>query len=58
MEKERHLGIRTDESTLYKLRFISKYYGRSMTQHLLFLARQDIAKYEKEHGVIEVPEQK
>lgn len=55
-EKDKHIGIRIDKETHYKLHFVSKYDGRSANGEILFLVRKHIAEFEKEHGIIEIEE--
>lgn len=55
-EKNKHLGIRIDEDTHFKLHYISKYEGRSANGEILFLVRKAIAEFEEEHGEITVSE--
>ncbi|MCK9479610.1 MAG: hypothetical protein M0R40_08980 [Firmicutes bacterium] len=54
MNKNKHLGIRIDSKLHYKLHYISRYEGRSGNAQILYLIRQCIAKFEKEHGEIEL----
>lgn len=54
MEKKKHIGIRIDDELHYKLHYISKYEGRSANGQILYLVRQCIAQYEKEHGEIQL----
>ena len=55
MEKDKHLGIRIDKNTHYKLHYISKYYGRSANGQILYLIRQEIKAFEEKEGKIEIP---
>lgn len=55
-EKDKHLGLRFDRETHYKLQFIARYEGRSINGEVLYLIRKEIERYEKEHGKIELPE--
>ena len=50
--KNKHLGIRIDEETHFKLHYISKYEGRSANGQILYLIRKNIQEFEKEHGEI------
>lgn len=54
-EKNKHLGIRIDEDTHFKLHYISRYEGRSANGEILFLVRKEIAEFEEKHGEITVP---
>jgi len=53
-EKDKHLGLRIDSDTHYKLQYISQYEGRSINGEVLFLIRKEIERFEKEHGKIEM----
>ena len=53
MGESKHIGFRVDEETLEKLRYVASYDGRSINGHLMYLAREDIRRFEKEHGKIE-----
>ncbi len=55
MKKDKHLGIRIDEELHYKLHYVAKRDGRSANREILYLLKQYIAIYEKEHG--EIPKQ-
>jgi len=52
--KDKHLGIRINNDIHYKLHYISDYEGRSANGHILYLIRKDIARFEAEHGEIEI----
>ena len=54
-KENKHLGIQIDKELHYKLRYISKYYGRSANGEILFLIRQAIKEFEKNEGEIEFP---
>lgn len=56
MGTSKHIGFRVDEETLEKLRYVASYEGRSINGHLMYLARQDIRRFEKEHGEIDISE--
>lgn len=58
MGESKHIGFRVDEETLEKLRYVASYEGRSINGHLMYLAREDIRRFEKEHGKIERDEGK
>ena len=53
-EKDRHLGLRIDSDTHFKLQYISQYEGRSINGEVLYLVRKEIERFEKEHGKIEL----
>ena len=52
MKKEKHLGLRIENDTHYKLRYISEYEGRSSNGQILFLIRKCVEEFEKQHGKI------
>lgn len=56
-EKDKHLGLRIDSETHYKLQYISQYEGRSGNGQILYLIGRCVAEFEKEHGKIELPEE-
>ena len=57
-KKNKPLGIEVDPELHYKLRYISKYEGRSANGQILHLIRQCIRAFEKENGEIPyVPEE-
>ncbi|MBQ3178000.1 MAG: Arc family DNA-binding protein [Clostridia bacterium] len=45
--------MRIEEEMLEKLGFVSDYEGRSVNSHILVLIRENIRKFEEEHGKIE-----
>ena len=47
------VSIRIEEGMLEKLGFVSDYEGRSVNSHILVLIRENIKKFEEEHGKIE-----
>ena len=52
-DAKKHIGIRLEDAVLHrKLHYIAKYEGRSANGHILYLIRQDIERFEAEHGVI------
>ena len=46
--------IRIDSEVLKKLHVVSAYEGRSTNSQILILIRDLIARYEAEHGAIEI----
>lgn len=56
MDNRRHFGFRIEQDTLDKLHSIAEYEGRSVNGHVLYLIRQDIRRFEKEHGEIDISE--
>ena len=53
-EKDKHLGLRIDSDTHFKLQYIAQYEGRSINGEVLYLIRKEIERFEKEHGKIEM----
>jgi predicted DNA-binding protein len=53
-KREKHLGIRIDNETHYKLFYIAEYEGRTGSGQILYLIRKCIAEFEKENGKIEL----
>lgn len=51
-KNNKHLGIEVDPELHYKLHYIAKYEGRSGNSQILYLIRQCIREFEKEHGEI------
>ncbi len=47
------VSIRIEEEMLEKLGFVSDYEGRSVNSHILVLIRENIKKFEDEHGKME-----
>ena len=56
MKKDKHLGLHIDSELHYKLHYISRYDGRSANGEVIWLIRQRIEAFEREHGRIEMPE--
>ena len=54
MKREKHLGIRIDETTLKKLYYIAKYEGRSGSGQIIYLIHKCIRDFEREHEEIEI----
>ena len=50
---KKHLGLTINPTLHAKLKYISKFYGRSISGQFIFIIRQCIAVFEKNHGVIE-----
>ena len=55
-EKDKHLGLCIDSELHCKLHCISQYDGRSANGEVIFLIRQRIEQFEREHGRIELPD--
>ena len=56
MEKDKHRGLHIDRELHYKLQYVAKYDGRSISGEVLYLLRQYIADFEQQHGKIELPD--
>ena len=52
-DKDKHLGLRIDSDTHFKLQFIAQYEGRRINGEVLYLIRKEIERFEKEHDKIE-----
>ena len=50
--QEKHLGLRIDDETHYKLKYISEYEGRSINKQVIYLVQKCIRDFEKENGAI------
>lgn len=50
--KNKHLGIRVEQSLHGKLRYISEFEGRSMNGQILYLIQTCIREFEREYGAI------
>ncbi len=53
-KNNKHLGIEIDPELHGKLHYISKYEGRSANGQILYLIRQCIREFEKQHGNIAI----
>ena len=47
------VSIRIEEEMLHNLAYVAEYEGRSLNSHILVLIRENIKKFELEHGKIE-----
>lgn len=56
MEKDKHLGLHIDKELHYKLQYVSKYDGRSVSGEVLYLLRRYIGDFEERQGEIVLPE--
>ena len=54
--KKPQFVIRTEQEIIDKISYIAKERERSTTQEIVFLIKQEIKKYESEHGEIEIEE--
>ena len=57
MNKDKHLGMKIDPESHYKLHYIAEYEGRSGNKQVLYLIRQYIKQFELQNGVIEMPKE-
>ena len=55
-KSNKHLGIEIDPKLHYKIKYISKYEGRSCNAQILYLVRKCIKDFEDNVEVIELPE--
>ena len=46
------VSIRIEEEMLNKIGYVADYEGRSVNSHVLVLIRENIKKFEEEHGPI------
>lgn len=51
-KSNKHLGIEIEDVIHYKLRYIAKYEGRSISGQIRILILNYITQFEKEHGEI------
>ena len=47
------VSIRIEEEMLNKIGYVADYEGRSVNSHVLVLIRENIIKFEEEHGSID-----
>ena len=47
------VSIRIEEEMLNKIGYVANYEGRSVNSHVLVLIRENIKKFEEEHGSID-----
>ena len=47
------VSIRIEEEMLDKIGYVADYEGRSVNSHVLVLIRENIQKFEEEHGSID-----
>ncbi len=47
------VSIRIEEEMLNKIGYVADYEGRSVNSHVLVLIRENIKKFEEEHGLID-----
>lgn len=57
MVKDKHLVLHIDRELHYKLQYVAKYDGRSISGEVLYLLRRYISDFEKQHGKIDLPEE-
>lgn len=46
------ISFRFEEELLYKLRYIADFEGRTMNGQVIYLVKQAVREFEKEHGTI------
>lgn len=54
MNKTKHLGLRIDEETHKKFKYLVEFEGRSMNSEVLYLIRQAILEHERKYGKIKL----
>ena len=52
MNRDYHLSIRMDRDTHDKIQYVAADEGRSMSSQIVYLMRENIRAFEKEHGPI------
>ena len=52
MNRDYHLSISMDRDTHDKIQYVAAYEGRSMSSQIVYLMRENIRAFEKEHGPI------
>ena len=55
-EQDKHIALRIDKEILDKFKYIAEYEGRSCNGQLKYMISQRIAKFEEEHGKINLNE--
>lgn len=55
-KNNKHLGIEITPDVHAKIKYISKYEGRSINGQVLYLVNQCIRDFEKENGTIKLDE--
>ena len=50
----KHLGIEVEKDLHYKLHYIANYEGRSGNKQIIYLIKECIREFEKEHGEIKI----
>ena len=58
MKKDKHIGITINAEILEKFKYVANYDARSASGQLMHLIYQNIREFEKEHGTIELPDDK
>lgn len=53
-DKNKHIGLRCSDEVLNKLKYISAYEGRSINGEILYLINQEIRRFERENGTINI----
>ena len=53
MDKERHFGLRIDDTLLKKFRYACSYDDRSANSQILVLIKNYVKDFEEKHGKIE-----
>lgn len=58
MKREKHIGFRIDSELHRKMTCIAEYEGRSLTWQMVHLMQDCVRKFEKEHGPIDLPDER
>ena len=56
-KNNKHLGMEISPDLHFKLRYISKYEGRSTNGQIVYLIRRCIKEFEAENGEIALPDE-
>lgn len=51
-KKNKHIGLRCTEETLYKLKYVAEYEGRSLNGEIIHLINLAIRQFESSNGTI------
>ena len=54
MKRDAHFGITLPKELHGKFQYLSGYEGRSMSRYMLYLMRQEVRRFEAEHGPIQL----
>lgn len=54
-KNNKHLGLEIDPELHYKLKYISKYEGRSVNRQVIYLIHKYIKEFEQSEGDVPMP---